>query len=265
MAARAAQPTRIRFCTGHQEHVPDIGAGDGPGAIAPRDRLQAPVSLESYDLRSRSHLDRGGLFDPAKKISRHALRKTVRSNEHMNTPASPRQKHRRLTSGVGTADDDRLIIVAELRVLHEGRVVVDADTFEPTEILDRRLAIWGSRGNDHGAGWNRGAVLEPQGVDVSFAGQLGGALRDHDFGAKLLRLGIRTFGQLLTRNPCRKAQVVFDARARSRLSARRTGLDHQRIECLRRRVDCARKTSRPRAADDDITLSRMGDPALPAG
>src|SRR6516164_6514767 len=155
MADRAAQPTRIRLCTGHQEHVPDIVARDGPGAVAPRDRFQAPVSLESHDLRSRSDLDRRGLFDTAKEISRHALRKTVRSNKHMNASASPCQKHRRLTSGVGTADHDRFIFVAELGVLHECRVVVDADTFEPTEILDRWFPIPGSGGNDHRPGLNR--------------------------------------------------------------------------------------------------------------
>src|SRR5262249_30438870 len=189
VAGRAAQPPRIRLCTGHQEHVPDLVTRDGSAAGAPRDRFQAPVSLERHDLRSRSDLDRRGLFDTAKEISRHALRKTVRSNEDMNAPACPCQKHRRLTSGVGTADDDRLIVVAELRVLHECRVVVDADTFEPTEILDRWFPVPGSCGNDHGAGRNRGAVLEFQGVGVSFAGQLGGTLRDHDLCAELLRLG----------------------------------------------------------------------------
>src|SRR5262249_49180325 len=30
LAARAAQPTRIRLCTGHQEHVPDLVTRDGP-------------------------------------------------------------------------------------------------------------------------------------------------------------------------------------------------------------------------------------------
>src|SRR5262249_51357467 len=119
----------------------------------------------------------------------------------------------------------------------------------------------GAGGNDHRASWNRAAVLEPYGVGVSFADQLDGTLRDHDLCAELLRLGIRAFGQLLTRNPCRKAQVVFDARARSRLSPWRTGFQHQRIESLGCRVDRSRKTSRPGADDDDIALVGV-DPAV---
>src|SRR6266403_823956 len=100
--------------------------------------LQAPISLKSHDLRSRSDLDCRGVFDTAKEVSRHALRETVRSNEHMNSSASLRQEHRGLTGRVRTTDDDDLIVVAKLRFFHERRVVVDADTFELTEIRERR-------------------------------------------------------------------------------------------------------------------------------
>ena len=119
------------------------------------------------------------------------------SDEDMNPSPGLRQKHRGLTGRVGTADDDDLVAVAELRFLHEGRVVVDADTFELTEIRERRLTVSGSCGNDHRASRNRRAVVQSHAVGRSFAGQLRGAFRDHDLGAKLLRLGIGASGQLL--------------------------------------------------------------------
>ena len=65
--------------------------------------------------------------------------------------ASLRQKHRGLARRVGAADDDDLVAVAELRFLHEGRVVVDAGTFELREIRERRLTVSGSCGDDHRA------------------------------------------------------------------------------------------------------------------
>src|SRR6185295_15149872 len=103
-----------------------------------------------------------------------AFRKAAGANEHMNSSASPRQKHRGLTSGVGTTDDDDLVAVAKLRFLHEGRVVVDADAFEPPEIREGRLTVSSSCRNDHGASRNRRAVVQSHAVGPSFAGQLGG-------------------------------------------------------------------------------------------
>jgi len=59
----------------------------------------------------------------------------------MNSSAGLCQKHCGLTGRVGAADDDDLIVGAELRILHEGRVVVDADTFKLTQICERRLTV----------------------------------------------------------------------------------------------------------------------------
>src|SRR5262252_205262 len=180
----------------------------------------------------------------------------------MNTPASPCQKHRGLAGGVRAADDDRLIVVAELRVLHERRVVVDADTFELSEILDRRLTVPGSGGDDHGAGRNRYTVLESHAIGASFAREIDGTFGNRHLGTKLLRLGIGAFGQLLTRNARGKSEVILDSRARSRLSARRIGFEYQRIESLGGRVDGSRKASRSGADDDDIAAVGVVDPAV---
>src|SRR5688572_13313278 len=88
----AIQPSRIRLGSGHQEYVFDIVTRYGACAVAPLHTFQMPVSLESHDLGSRSELDGRGLFDAADQVSRHALRKTAGSDEHMNPSPRLRQK-----------------------------------------------------------------------------------------------------------------------------------------------------------------------------
>ena len=51
-------------------------------------------------------------------------------------------------------------------------------------------------GNDQCAGRHGHAVVESHAIGVVFADQLRGAFRDHDFGAKLLYLGVGASGQI---------------------------------------------------------------------
>ena len=67
----------------------------------------------------------------------------------MDESPSLSKKQCGLARRVGPADDDDLVAVAELRFLHEGRVVVDAGAFELREIRERRLTVSGSRGDDY--------------------------------------------------------------------------------------------------------------------
>src|SRR5882672_638416 len=84
----------------------------------------------------------------------------------MNPSTGLRQKYRGLTGRVGTSDDDDFVTVAELRFLHEGRAVVDADTFELTEIREGRFSVSRSCGNDHRASRNRRAVVQSHAVGL---------------------------------------------------------------------------------------------------
>src|SRR6476620_7337969 len=118
------------------------------------------VSLESHDLGSRSKLDGWGLFDSADQVSRHAFRKIAGSDEQMNPSRGLRKKYRGLTGRIGSADDDNLVAVAELRFLHEGRAVVDTGAFELPEIREGRLTVSSSCRNDHCASRNRRAVVQ---------------------------------------------------------------------------------------------------------
>ena len=71
--------------------------------------------------------------------------------------------------------------------------------------------------------------------------------------AELLRLRIRARGELLSGDPGRKAQIVFDLRARTGLSTRRVRLQDQHVEPFRCPVDGRRKARRSGADDDQIS------------
>src|SRR5215831_9975496 len=113
----------------------------------------------------------------------------------MNVSHRLRQKKRGLAGRVRSTYDYDFIAFAQLR-FHESRVVVDTRTFELTEIRERWPVVSSPSGNDHRASRNGYGVVESHAVSVVFTGQLCGAFRDHDLGAKLLCLGVGAPGQL---------------------------------------------------------------------
>ena len=63
-------------------------------------------------------------------------------------------------------------------------------------------------------------------------------------------------GERLTGDAGRKAEIVFDARARARLAARRAAVEHDHRESFRRRVHRRREPGRSRADDRDVVDMR---------
>src|SRR5262245_54526016 len=155
-----------------------------------------PVSIESHDLSSRSDLDRRTLFDATQQVTRHGLRKTVRSNEQMNSAPSLRQEYRGLTGRVGTADDDDLVAVAELRFLHEGRVVVDADTFDLPEFGEGGLRVPGPCAMVKRPARTRRASPESPAEPFLSQVKLSGPFRVKKFGPNLRPLALAGSGRL---------------------------------------------------------------------
>src|SRR6516165_2404724 len=128
--------------------MPNIVTRKCASTVAPKHAFQMTVSFEGCDLGARSDLDRRRFFDPTNQVLGHAHRETVGPDKHVNPSTGPREKHRRLTSRVGTSDDDDLVAVAKLRFFHKRCVVVDAGTFELREIGEWRLPVSGSCGDD---------------------------------------------------------------------------------------------------------------------
>ena len=98
----------------------------------------------------------------------------------------------------------------------------------------------------------RGAVVDLHRVRLSRAGELGCASRDGDLGAELLRLRVGARRQLLARDAGREAQIVFDPRTGTRLSARRHRLEHQHVEAFGGGIHRRRQAGRSGADDHHV-------------
>ena len=168
--------------------------GAGP-VVAPPDPFDMPVSFQGDDLCACAQDNRGVVLDAANEIARHRVCQPVAADQYLHASGGLREKHRRLTGGVATADDDDLLAHAQLR-LHLRRAVVHARAFELREVIERRLAVLGAGGDDQRARRDARPVVHLHGVRRPIAGQLRGAFRDHDLGAELLGLRVRASREL---------------------------------------------------------------------
>ena len=96
--------------------------------------------------------------------------------------------------------------------------------------------------------------VKPIGAAVAVETRDGAA--DRHLGAELLGLRQGAPGQRLAGDPGREAEVVLDARALARLSARRGGLEDQHVQPLRRGVDRCGQPGGP-GADDHHVAHRL--------
>src|SRR5262249_56766310 len=113
-----------------------------------------------------------------------------------------------------------LLAVAELR-LHLRGGVVPPHALELRELRQRKLPVVRPGGDDDRARTHDLARRQLDGVRPAPADQPGRRACDRDAGAELLRLAERAAGEGLPGDTGRKAEVVLDLRARTRLPARR--------------------------------------------
>ena len=128
--------------------------------------------------------------------------------------------------GVVTHDGD-LFVHAELR-LHTGGGVVHAGTLEARQVLDREAPVFDAAGDDDRACEQGLAVpvAEQHAVGLLVAVDPDRRLGDQYLRPELLRLIVRASRQFLAGDPERKPEIVLDARARPRLTARRVRFNH---------------------------------------
>jgi len=121
-----------------------------------------------------------------------------------------REKGRSLPRRVPSADDDDLIIVAELR-LDVGGGVVDPETLETRQIRERQLAILHTGRDEHGVA----PCFAPSGAlrdeRAAIAGKRCYGLRDRDVRAKLLGLDECPPREVRSGEAGGETQVVLDA------------------------------------------------------
>src|SRR5215207_2112788 len=131
----AIEPTGVRIGSRHDEHVADIVLLDLPSLIvSPANGFEVIASFERHDLGVREQYDRRGLFDPANKISGHALSQTGRPYEHVHTLCCLRQKHGSLACRVSSANHNEFFSATRLR-FHKGRAVIHAGAFKARQVF----------------------------------------------------------------------------------------------------------------------------------
>src|SRR5207253_610330 len=101
--------------------------------------------------------------------------------------------------------------------LDKCRAVIDAGLLELRKVLDRQLSILSAGSDDHALALDLLSVFHGDRVGLAFAGKTLCAFGDHHLRPEFLRLRIRSRGEVLSRDPGRKSEVVFDLRARGGL------------------------------------------------
>lgn len=127
----------------------------------------------------------------------------------MHVPAAAGEKYRRLARGVPAPDDNHLPTRATPR-FGRGRSIIDPQTEKAPQVLQGRLAILRSRGDDDGTSAYELSMSEFDGVrsPVTPQGQCG--IGSSDFRAEFLRLDEGSRCEREARNAGRKSQIILD-------------------------------------------------------
>src|SRR5438552_5705276 len=88
-------------------------------------------------------------------------------------------------------------------------------------------------------------------------------LRRQNFNAETLRLHYRPACEITTAKASRKAEIIFDARTHSCLTARRFPLNHHRAQAFRRAINSSGKAGWASADDRQIVEIGLGPRAQP--
>ena len=180
--------------------------------------------------------------------------------------AAAGQPDRGLGGRVAAADDADPLGAAELGLGRAGGVE-DADPLVLLEPVDRQPPVFGAGREQHRAGRDLVAVLEPDEVAVVAGLERLGAVGRRRAGAELARLGDRAAGQLGAADPGREAEVVLDPARGAGLAAEHGALDEQRVEALRGAVDGGAEAGRAAADDQQVDLLALAqleaDPQRP--
>ena len=174
----------------------------------------------------------------------------------MDLALSLRHVNGGLAGGIASADDDNVVVAAELG-FHEGGAVIDALSFEKGEISDARFVVLRAGGDDDRACGQFDAVIEHDFVGAAGAFEAHHVAGDHHLGAEFFGLGDGSIGEFLAGKAVGKTEIVFDFGAGGGLSAGRFGLDKKDVETFGGGVNGGGE-SRGTGADNDEVAELRG-------
>ncbi|MNT26530.1 hypothetical protein D3C72_1621080 [compost metagenome] len=222
------QPVRVRIGANKQEDAAHGAIGFlARLVVAPAHLRQAVVvTFEGDDFRMRVQSDVGRGGDALDQIARHAGRQTFAADHHVDFGGVAGEKHGRLAGRIAAADEDDLFLPAQLGFDGRGPVI-HAPSLIRFQVGQRGAAIARAARQHHGASAHLRAVAQIDAQGPGVAQQVGGAGRRGDLDAELLRLHVGASRQRAAGDAGGKTQVVFDARAGTRLTAVRALLERQ--------------------------------------
>src|SRR5581483_3765214 len=247
----AAEPSGVRVGADEQEQRRRRNRRLGARSIADADAGEVPLAIERGHDGAAVHVDVGQVLDAVHEIPRHARREIVAAHDDVHVAGELDQVHNRLSGGVARADHDHLLVAAKAR-FHFGRGVIDPGALEFAEPRHVEAAVADAGGNQHGARPQLRPVHERDDAHAVVDPEPRHGARHGDARAEPLRLDERVARQLRARDAGRKSEVVFDARARARLTAGRDRLEHDDVETLRRAVQRRGEACRTAADDDQV-------------
>ena len=216
-------------------------------------RLPPAAPLQGDDLGLGHEFDVRRSGDAIDQVARHAFGQARSSDHHAHLGGVGGKEHRALTGRIAAADQNDLFAGAQAR-FDLRRPVPDPATLEPGDIGDRRMTIARAAGDDDRPSLKAIAALDLQherAVSARAVERLDGD-RNHDVGAKFLRLIEGAGGERQAAYAGRKAKVVFDPGAGPGLTAVTTGVENRDRQAFGGRVDRSRKARRPRADYGDV-------------
>ncbi len=200
--------------------------------------VRVRVAAEGGHLGFGQEADVGRRLDPLDEVARHALVEVRSADEQVHPGGVGGEVDRGLAGGVAAADQRHLGARAEPRLDRRGPVP-DAAALEALDVAERRPAVAGAAGDDHGAGGHAAAVVELEAVGAlgAEADELGDLRREDDLGAELLGLHEGAAGQRLAGDAGREAEIVLDPGAGPGLAAVALGVENGDRQALGGGVD----------------------------
>ncbi len=180
-------------------------------------------------------------------VSREALA----PHDDLHLRRVPGEVHRSLAGGVSAADDENAP-AAERRSFGGRGTVVDARARVLRHAGSRMLAIEHARRGEHGSRHELASVGEREPLVPAVDRDARHLERREELGAEPLRLRDGAARQVAAADTVGEPEVVFDARARPRLSARAVAVEQERPQPFGGAVHRGRESGGARPDDHEV-------------
>ncbi len=216
--------------------------------------------------RPRPHLDVVRRADLVDQILRHAAGQRFAADEHDDVLGVSGEVHRCLACRIGTTNNVDVLPLHRFAFGHGGPVI-DAGSGELVDSFGLEPAVGNPCGDEQCAAAQLAAIAQLHAAGRSFCSELHHFLCRQDLDTEPSCLAYGPACQLPAGQASRKAEIVLDARAHSRLPSGSMPFDNQGTQTFRSAIDRRSQPRRTGANNDEIIegLIRAGLQPHPLG